>query len=551
MSANSCIVISRLPDIDLCRDFVALPSSYGTSAYFARPDVQAIQQLVEENLASLDSRIHFTPHLHNRLVIIKPNLVTVYSRMGLQERDYPETTDPRLLDALVVFFQRYGARIVIAESSGRGVPTRGSFHVAGLHRLARYRRVQLVALEEQPVHRYYLPDAAVQKEILVPAPFDQVVTGQAFYVSVPKLKTNLYTGVTLGFKNAMGVLPYNLRQRDHNFALEKKLVDILALIQPDLTVIDGLIGGQGNCPAPVDPVDSRIIISGNNVVETDRVAARLMGFDPSTIPLICIADAAGFGDPSVEILGQPIVTPFRPADPSLTSSEFRRLFPNVRVLLGHHFTGLPQPVPGHSLTPRLIHAQHSACRGGCLASTRFAFEMFLREGQSRDFSLTIIIGGGLLIDGTLHYLDADGRVFTLDHVRSLPGRKLVIGTCAHLLASSADRFVDGCMPFPNAPHAALHALTQTRCTVMSFRNHHLIPLLVATLQMSRARKRFYRRGLRLDVPLGTTESADPPPLPSNAPIHPIIPWPLPPFTPEEARQACRQEDRAILATFTG
>ena len=45
------------------------------------------------------------------------------------------------------------------------------------------------------------------KEVLIPEPFVDVAEGRAFYISVPKLKTNLYTQVTLGFKNAMGIIP--------------------------------------------------------------------------------------------------------------------------------------------------------------------------------------------------------------------------------------------------------------------------------------------------------------------------------------------------------
>lgn len=71
-----------------------------------------------------------------------------------------------------------------------------------------------------------------------------VVKGNAFYISVPKMKTNLYTGVTLGFKNAMGTIPYFLRERNHSYLINKKLADLLYLFKPDLTVIDGIIGGE-------------------------------------------------------------------------------------------------------------------------------------------------------------------------------------------------------------------------------------------------------------------------------------------------------------------
>lgn len=553
-SSKSIVVISHLPDgIDLRQDYVALPRDYGSAAYFARPDIQAIYRLVEQNLDTLDERIHFSARMAGKRVIFKPNLVTVYHQMGLVEEDYPETTDPRLLDAVLAYFKRFTERLTIAESSGRGAPTRGSYAVAGIDRLARYHGAELVALEEQPVVRFYLPNAAVQKEIIMPVLLSEVVTGQAFFVSLPKLKTNLYTGVTLGFKNAMGLLPYNLRQRNHHYALDQKLVDILQLIKPDLTIIDGLVGGEGNCPAPVDPVDSRVLISGNNCVETDRAATRLMGLDPQNIQLIRLADAAGFADARVEIIGEQRVTPFRPADPSLLCLGFREAFPKVRVLVGHSLPGTPPVSLPTQPTSELAHQMEMACRGGCLATTRFAFEMFQREGQRLDFSLVVVIGSGFELNGQRCYLDADGHSHTLAEIQHMPGKKLVIGSCSKGAARIADRFIDGCMPFPNSPHAALHRLTGTICRVTSLRNRHLLPLLLATLRTCEARKRLYRAGHRLDCPLpgSHAQSEVQRRLTPEEQLLPVVPWDLPPLSKAEIRAACAAENRAVLATFLG
>ncbi len=555
-STRSCVVITHPPGdaagqrIDFLKDYVALPSNYGSAAYFSRPDIQAIYAMVAENLSTLDAQTGFTRQLAGRQVLLKPNLVTVYHCMGLQERDYPETTDPRLVDAVVAFLKRYSSNIIIVESSGRGMPTRGSFRVSGLDRLAHHHQVGLVALEEQVTVRYLLPQAKVQQEIIIPEIFSGVVSGEAFYISMPKMKTNLYTQVTLGFKNAMGTLPYNLRQRDHHFALDQKLVDILHLFKPDLTFIDGLVGGEGNCPAPVDPVDSRVLISGNNPVETDRVAARMMGFDPAKIPLIQRADEAGFGDPQVEIIGRQEVTPFRPADPSLLGARFHADFPNVRVLIGHRLSQAPRVETLEACNASLAQEMEMACRGGCLASIHFAFDMFLREGQKQDFPLVLVIGAGLEIQGERIHLDRQGKPYTAEQIERLEGRKLVVGSCGRPLAAHADRFVEGCMPFPNAPHAALHAVTGTTCTVLTPKNHHLLPLLAATLQMTAARKKLYRLGHRLDVPLAEGTALVEASCPS-APGQAVIPWPLPPLTSAEIRQACADENRALLATFQG
>jgi uncharacterized protein (DUF362 family) len=197
MNTANFVVITHARPLDYQHDYVSLPREYGTLAYTRREDVQAITAAVYENLTQLDEKTHFTEKIKDRKVILKPNLVCVFHHHGMTAPDSPESTDPRVLDAVVAFLQQFTRKIVIVESSGRGMPTRGSFKASGLDRLAKNRGVELVALEEQPTDRYLLPKATIMREIVVPRIFSEVIRGEAFYISVPKLKTNLYTGVTL------------------------------------------------------------------------------------------------------------------------------------------------------------------------------------------------------------------------------------------------------------------------------------------------------------------------------------------------------------------
>jgi uncharacterized protein (DUF362 family) len=549
-SGQSVVVISHAVELDYTQDYVSLPREYGTPAYSNRPDVQAIQNVVFDNLQKLDGEIHFTERIANRKVLIKPNLVTVFHDLGLPVKDYPESTDPRVIDAVILFLQKYTHDIHIVESSGRGMPTRVAFHVAGLDRLAKQRRVNLVALEEQPTDRYLLPHARIMREIVIPRIFSEVVRGEAFYISMPKMKTNLYTGVTLGFKNAMGCLSYNLRQRNHNHAIDQKLVDMLNLFKANLVIIDGIVGGEGNCPAPVEAVQSRVIISGNHSVETDRVAARMMGFDPAKIRLMQIADENGFNDPSVRIIGEQRVTPYRPADPSLLGTWMKANFPNVRVLVGHNRAGTPIPVKDGHLTENQLATLEGLCRGGCLATTRYAFDMLYYEGHKRDFKLTLIIGSGLKENGKLFYYDAGGRPYTPEQIAALEGNKLAIGTCTRQLVGIVDRFVDGCMPFPNSPHMVLHQMSHTNCRVVSMHNRYLLPALFATLRMCEKRKALLRSGERIDIPLHHEDKCyETREFNEKEQLQDYIFEPFAPLSRAEIRQLCSVENRAILATF--
>src|SRR6056297_612599 len=181
------VVISRANELDFTNDCVQLAKNYGTVDYYSRKDVKELTRVINENLNLLNEKTGFLNDLKGRKVILKPNLVTVFHDMGFEKIDYPETTDPRVLDALIRYIKPYAQKIVIGESSGRGIPTEFSFKNSGLTRLAEKLEVELIALEEQPVKRYILPKAKVMKEILLPELYVDIVENDAYYISVPKM----------------------------------------------------------------------------------------------------------------------------------------------------------------------------------------------------------------------------------------------------------------------------------------------------------------------------------------------------------------------------
>jgi hypothetical protein len=58
-----------------------------------------------------------------------------------------------------------------------------------------------------------------------------------------------------------------------------------------LSLIDGVVAGEGEGPLAPTPVRSGVLLFGDDVVRTDRAACRLMGFDPARIPLVARASA--------------------------------------------------------------------------------------------------------------------------------------------------------------------------------------------------------------------------------------------------------------------
>jgi len=60
-----------------------------------------------------------------------------------------------------------------------------------------------------------------------------------------------------------------------------------------LTIVDGIIAGEGNGPMAPDPVSAGLLVAGFNPVAVDTVCTAIMGFDPSRLPMIARAWESG------------------------------------------------------------------------------------------------------------------------------------------------------------------------------------------------------------------------------------------------------------------
>lgn len=552
--AKSVVVIEEARPLDYLTDFVVLPKSFGTAAYDARPDVIGIRAAVDGALDKLDSRVHFSAQLSgDRPVIIKPNLVSVYHDSGFDARDYPETTDPRVFEAVVRYIRRFTSDITIAESSGKPMPTPASFRIAGYDRIAKHYGAKLVALERRPVVRYMLPKAEVMKEVYLPDTLDAAVRREAFYISVPKMKTNLYTGVTLGFKNAMGTIPYFLRERNHSYLINKKLADLLYLFKPDLTVIDGIIGGEGNTPAPVDPVRVGRIVASNNSVEADRITTRMMGFDPEKNALLIEATRRGFGEPDTELVGEPAVTPFRPAISSFMDEKTAREFPNLLALAGHTKNGAPVVTNKNAVTPEIALALEQACAGGCLAAAKTGLDYYnFKRSARKDFALCIVEGEGVPLEGTRYWFDKTGKPYSLSDIAALPMRKMALGSCASTAREVCQFHAEGCCDPAACMAVACHAAGVTM-PIMSLKNRGLAATVFGMLGTVLARRAHIRAGRYVDCPHAHEDRIFPlPALTADQAARDHLPWPLPPMgRAEKCRQLLDQWSIVLSAIDRG
>jgi uncharacterized protein (DUF362 family) len=129
---------------------------------------------------------------------------------------------------------------------------------------------------------------------------------------LPTLKTHGHTITTGSIKNAFGGLLKEVRHYAHEF-IHEVMVDLLIMQQelhPGIfTVMDGTVCGDGAGPRTMIPKIKNYILAGSDSVAVDAVAAKMMGFDPLSIPYIqmCHERGLGVGDPrEIQVIGEDI-----------------------------------------------------------------------------------------------------------------------------------------------------------------------------------------------------------------------------------------------------
>lgn len=222
-------------------------------------------------------------------VLIKPNYVnSSHPSTGV-------TTDPRVVRSIVEYLLDRGwsrDEFAVGEGGMANYNTMETFKAVGLVEQLKDLDVKLIDLNAEPHVEVSIPGGKSLKSVKVAKPF----LDYDCILSVPKLKVHVWSLSTLSMKNMMGgILPKGIMHDD----LHQKIVDLNRAFGPELTVIDGIIGCQGHELA-CDPINSDVIIAGEDFVAADAVGSFLMGLCPDEIPYLQLAKKAGLGENQLE-----------------------------------------------------------------------------------------------------------------------------------------------------------------------------------------------------------------------------------------------------------
>jgi uncharacterized protein (DUF362 family) len=131
-------------------------------------------------------------------------------------------------------------------------------------------------------------------------------------VHLPTVKTHGHAVMTGSVKNSFGGLLREVRHYAHKY-MHEVLVDLLYMqreLHPGVfTVMDGTVAGDGAGPRTMIPRVKNLLLAASDSVAIDAIAARLMGFDPMSIPFLRMAHERGLGiaDPrQIELVGDDV-----------------------------------------------------------------------------------------------------------------------------------------------------------------------------------------------------------------------------------------------------
>jgi len=120
-----------------------------------------------------------------------------------------------------------------------------------------------------------------------------------FILSIPKLKTHHWAGVTLSLKNLLGLIPGSRygwpKNIIHMNGIDPTIIGLYQSLPPVISIIDGIIGMEGNGPMFGKPVHHGLLAAGSDPLAVDVICTQLMGFSIDTIPHLSGAAWAGIG----------------------------------------------------------------------------------------------------------------------------------------------------------------------------------------------------------------------------------------------------------------
>lgn len=243
-----------------------------------------------------DVMCNIKDHLESRIkgikeIIMKINMVSAREELSMTPKIAIEETLEFIFNEL-----NYGGKVIILEGSAVGGDTFSGYRNLNVTELVDKYDLELFDIHDDEYYYIRVFDSKFNEFEL---PISKRMVKKKFLISICRAKTHDTVIVTLSLKNVAvgGIVGRNNRPKIHQGykAINFNIAILSAVMFPDLAIVDGRIGMQGNGPVAGYPKRWGYVFIGFNPVNVDSIVARGMGFDPKRIGYIYYLSRLGFG----------------------------------------------------------------------------------------------------------------------------------------------------------------------------------------------------------------------------------------------------------------
>lgn len=206
-----------------------------------------------------------------RVAILKPNFVAGRAAQT------GATTNLDLLAAVADEARAAGATPYLCESSGTEFSDEATYAILGLEDFCRQHDIAIVG----QVDRWLTLRPAGARRLRrfrVPAQL-----ADACLINLPVLKTHVVSGMSIAMKNLMGLLPREDRRSMHTLGIQQCIVDLNLGLRPDLNIVDGSVGQDGDGPLYGEAAHLGALVAGRDSLAVDLACCQIVGVDPRAI----------------------------------------------------------------------------------------------------------------------------------------------------------------------------------------------------------------------------------------------------------------------------
>jgi uncharacterized protein (DUF362 family) len=235
-------------------------------------------------------------NLHGKKrIFIKPNLSHPEYLPGV-------VTNPELTNELIGLLRDKNSEVIVGESNGFNYPCWTAFDKTGMQKAVEKAGGTVINLSEDKVVGVKFPDKNTPlKRLFLP----KTIIDADAVVDLPLMKTHEFMAYSGALKNMFGCIPSNKRIYLHPY-LPEVFYRLYTLFKPALTIMDARTGIEGNGPTKGKPVTMNLMLTSNDALALDIVAAKIMKLNWKDTYLSYIARKTGLKEADIKEEGVPV-----------------------------------------------------------------------------------------------------------------------------------------------------------------------------------------------------------------------------------------------------